>query len=139
MSAAHPLSIPAPAPWPDTWRRCPTCEGTGFVRVQAPRRYDPRRIRRIPPRETRRYKLLVHILHSHGAESDYLAPYEVTQPGIAQALRCTRPVVSIIARHAIRSGQLEEVLRHVRGWPRRLKTYRITDVGVAWLREVSRP
>jgi DNA-binding MarR family transcriptional regulator len=85
-----------------------------------------------------RYRVLDHLYRINGGNEDaFMAPVAASQMGIAGALGFTRARVGITLQRAMEKELVSRSLRHVPDHPRRLKTYRLTEKGYAWLWEAS--
>ncbi len=67
---------------------------------------------------------------------DELLPKEITQEGIAEGVYMSRTHVSRILQGLKKGGYLDERTAHVRGRTRKLKTYTLTDKGIAAAKDV---
>lgn len=101
--------------WVEEEVPCPVCHGSGRITVMVRSRYERIRdhLARIAP----------------GNEDNDVASFSVTGPGLARAIGVTVPNVRGALSIMVKRGEIEVLLRHVKGAPRRLKTYRLLYPG----------
>ncbi|MGP8072834.1 MAG: PKD domain-containing protein [Thermoplasmata archaeon] len=81
-------------------------------------------------------RIVLH-LAGQGSPGPYdVAPPGATQAGISAALGVRQNALTNVLRRLLDGGLLEQEVRHVRGQPRRLKTYRLTPRGELLAREL---
>ncbi len=84
-------------------------------------------------------RILLHLLDNLRASQDYVAPFEITQDGIARAVWINVHHVSQYTRPPVEEILVAERVAHVQGGERRRKVYALTDKGrfaAAKLRDV---
>ena len=77
------------------------------------------------------HAVLHHLGLFHGHRDEAVVPAEVTQAGIAQALGTTPNSVAVTLKRLEDGGLVRPDLRHVKGARRRLKSYFLTEKGLA--------
>lgn len=83
------------------------------------------------------YAVLHHLGLFHGHRDEAVVPPEVTQAGIAQALGTTPNSVAVTLKRLEDGGLVRPDLRHVKGARRRLKSYFLTEKGLALRSKLS--
>jgi len=61
---------------------------------------------------------------------DFVAPFDLTQDGVAAALGITRPHASLVLNKLIMDGLVESRMLHIKGGRRRRTAYIISPAGV---------
>ncbi len=85
------------------------------------------------------HAVLHHLGLFHGHRDEAVVPAEVTQAGIAQALGTTPNSVAVTLKRLEDGGLVRPDLRHVKGARRRLKSYFLTEKGLALRSKLSPP
>jgi small GTP-binding protein len=72
------------------------------------------------------------LLHLHDYQqrgAQYASPDELTQDGIANAVRASQNFISVVMRQMVAEGLVEEKINHVQGRGRRMKVYELSQLG----------
>ncbi len=85
---------------------------------------------------TYRKKILLYLNNYTCYDEDELLTVEVTQEGIARGVDMSRTHVSRILQGLNKGGYLEERSAHVKDRSRKLKTYTLTDKGIAATKDI---
>ena len=93
-----------------------------------------------PPVETLRIsqRLVLHIYRQGALGPHEVAPLELCQLGMTQTLGVRQTALTKVLTRLVAAGVLDEERRHVRGQPRRLKTYQLTPLGESLARDLRR-
>lgn len=95
-----------------------------------------------PPLPAERRQLSRSVLLHIGAQGRLgpaeVAPFGLTQSGMAQSLAVGQNSLTNVLRRLVAAGVIEQDVRHVSGQPRRLRVYRLTARGEALYQEVRR-
>ena len=75
-------------------------------------------------------RALLHLKQYNPEKCDFVAPFDLTQDGIADALGITRPHASLVLKKLVQDGFAEKRLLHIRGGHRRRHAYVISQTGV---------
>lgn len=129
---SQPLRAPpAPAPTPSSPERSAT-------HVSREQTTTPASLPTPGPVEALRLsqRIVIHLAAQGSAGPYDVAPPGVTQAGMSAALGARQNALTNVLRRLIDGGVLEQEVRHVRGQPRRLKTYRLTSRGELLAREL---
>jgi DNA-binding MarR family transcriptional regulator len=79
-------------------------------------------------------RALQYLQHYNPDELDFVAPYDITQNGIADALGITRPHTSLVLKKLITDGFVEQRMLHIKGGRRRRLAYIISPSGIQVVR-----
>ncbi len=79
-------------------------------------------------------RALQHLKQYNPENVDYVAPFALTQDGIAAALGITRPHASLILKRLIGDGLVEKRLVYICGGSRRRQAYVISRSGIMAVR-----
>lgn len=79
-------------------------------------------------------RALQHLRQYNPAQHDYVAPFALTQDGIAAAIGITRPHMCLVLKKLIEDGFVEKRLVHITGGSRRRQAYVISRDGMGVVR-----
>ena len=79
-------------------------------------------------------RALQYLHHYNPDELDFVAPFDITQNGIADALGITRPHASLVLKKLITDGFVEQRMLHIKGGRRRRLAYIISPSGIQVVR-----
>jgi DNA-binding MarR family transcriptional regulator len=84
------------------------------------------------------YRLILHIARQGRYGPDEVAPKGLSQAGMVEALGVTQGALVGFLQQFVAAGFLTVQREHVRGVDRRVKVYRLTPQGEAFVQEIRR-
>lgn len=88
------------------------------------------------PKLTVDKRILLHLFEQKHSEMDFEVPKEVVQDGIAEAVSIRRDNIPRTMKKLKEEGFVYEILKRIRGLPRKRKAYFLTDQGMGFASEV---
>lgn len=88
------------------------------------------------PRLTVDRRIVVHLFELKHSEMDFDVPYEAVQDGMADAVSIRRDNIPRTVKKLKEEDLIYEVLKRVKGLPRKRKAYFLTDKGMDFAREI---
>ncbi|MBN1389945.1 MAG: tetratricopeptide repeat protein [Candidatus Thermoplasmatota archaeon] len=88
------------------------------------------------PRLTIDKKILLHLYEIRHTEMDFEVPQEVVQDGIAEAVSIRRDNIPRTMKKLKEEGFVHDVLKRIKGLPRKRKAYFLTEKGLSYAKEV---
>ncbi|MCI4335919.1 MAG: MarR family winged helix-turn-helix transcriptional regulator [Thermoplasmata archaeon] len=121
----------------------PASQSSSSVRSMAPPASASKSMTRPPSGPTRpeealrlAQRILVHVARQGRLGIDEVAPRELCQAGMVDALSVNQGTLTGALRSLVDAGLLSERREHARGVPRRVKVYRLTSRGELLAREL---
>ena len=88
------------------------------------------------PKLTVERKILLHLYSLMEYELEYEVPKELVQDGIAETISVRRDNIPRTMKRLKEEGMVHEVLKRIKGFPRKRKAYFLTREGVAYTKNV---
>ena len=81
--------------------------------------------------------IILHLMEYSKCQDEFEVPFDITQPGIAEALGIRRSHVSYVMKGLKNKGHVHERIAHVKGISRKRKVYSLTAEGMDYARKIK--